>query len=145
MTEKPDPTPPEDLTDQQIFDRLATWVVARRLTAPAILFLESHRPLSFLGSQAMVAASPIVHVFEPFLQGFAGPGYSHAIYRRFAELLENRDNVERLIVTIERESQEEQDRRRAERRAAKARRREARARWRAIKAARVDRAGGGSA
>jgi hypothetical protein len=95
-----------ELTDQEILDRLAAWVVERRMTAPAILFLESHRPLSFVGSQAMIAASPVVHVFESFFQAFGGGGWKHTTYQRFAELMEDRDNVERLIVAIERRSQE---------------------------------------
>ena len=126
-------TEPVDLTDQEIFDRLAVWVVRRRLTAPAIFFLEANRPLSFIGSQAMVAASPIVHVFETFLQSLAGPGYRHALYKRFAEMLEDRDNVERLIVAIERENQENAARERVERTRRKRRRRVARARRRAQK------------
>jgi len=94
-----------ELTDQEILDRLASWVVAKRMTVPAILFLESHRPLSFVGSQAMIMASPIAHFFEPFLQSLIGPGYGHRIYERFAEMMEDRENFERLIIAIERENQ----------------------------------------
>jgi len=126
-------TEPVDLTDQEIFDRLAAWVVLRRLAAPAIFFLEANRPISFLGAQAMIAASPIIHVFESFLKGLAGPGYRHALYQRFAELLEDRKNVERLIVAIERESQQNTARERVERTRRKRRRRVARARRRARK------------
>jgi hypothetical protein len=57
------PTPPEYLTDEQIklFDKLASFVVKKRLTTPAILFLESVRPLNFVGSQAMLFFAPMVH------------------------------------------------------------------------------------
>lgn len=115
-----------ELTDQEILDRLAAWVVERRMTAPAILFLESHRPLSFVGSQAMIAASPVVHVFEGFFQAFAGAGWQHGVYQRFAEMMGDRDNVERLIVTIERQSQERTLRLREEKARAKALRQAAR-------------------
>ncbi|MBU0692455.1 hypothetical protein KKC97_07690 [bacterium] len=57
------PMPPGYLTREQIelFDRLASLVVKKRLTAPAILFLESVRPLNFVGSQAMLFFAPMVH------------------------------------------------------------------------------------
>ena len=139
MADKP------ELTDQEILDRLASWIVARRLTAPAILFLESHRPLSFVGSQAMIAASPIVHFFETFLQGLAGPGYEHALYRRFAEMMESRDNLERFIIAIERRNQEQSARDREEKARRKALQREAKAQRKALKAARRGGALGGDA
>ena len=57
------PTPPEYLTEEQIklFDKLASFTAKKRLTAPAILFLESVRPLNFVGSQAMLFFAPMVH------------------------------------------------------------------------------------
>jgi hypothetical protein len=110
MTESP------EITDQELLGRLANWIVTRRLTAPAILFLETHRPLSFVGSQAMVAASPIVHFLEPFFRGLVGPGYEHALYRRFANIIEDRANVERLIIEIERRNQDFREHEREEKR-----------------------------
>lgn len=57
------PTAPSFLSDEQIalFDRIADRVVRRRLATPAILFLESVRPLNYIGSQAMVFFAPVVH------------------------------------------------------------------------------------
>ncbi|MBI5058627.1 hypothetical protein HZB60_02460 [candidate division KSB1 bacterium] len=57
------PAPPEYLSPEQVelFDRLAAGVAARRLTVPALLFLESARPLNFVGSQAMLFFAPFVH------------------------------------------------------------------------------------
>jgi hypothetical protein len=56
-------TPPEFLSREQVelFDRLATAVTRRRLTVPALLFLESVRPLNFVGSQAMLFFQPFAH------------------------------------------------------------------------------------
>lgn len=122
-----------ELTDQEILDRLASWVVTKRMTAPAILFLESHRPLSFVGSQAMIAASPIVHFFEPFLQSLVGPGYGHQAYKRFAELMENRETVERLIIAIERENQAVKERESEEKAQRKALKKEAKAQRKALR------------
>jgi hypothetical protein len=125
-----------ELTDQEILDRLASWVVAKRMTAPAILFLESHRPLSFVGSQAMIAASPIVHFFEPFLQSLMGPGYEHRVFKRFAVLMEKRESVESLIVAVERLSQVANEKVREEKAHRKALKREAKEKRKALRRSR---------
>ncbi|MHC4469900.1 MAG: hypothetical protein ACYTDY_03805 [Planctomycetota bacterium] len=131
MTEK------AELTDQEILERIAEWTVRRRLTAPAIVFLEAHRPLSFVGSQAMIAASPIVSFFEPFFQMLAGTGYDHTVYERFARMLEERrETVELLIIEIERKNQEQRALERDEKRRRKALRREAKEKRRALRQAR---------
>ena len=84
-----------------------------RMTVPAILFLESVKPLSFVGSQAL-------HFFEPMVTAvFTVPDYE-----RFAALMERRENLETLLVAIERkdeavrlEERERRDRERAEKKA----------------------------
>jgi len=81
------------------------------MTVPAILLLESMKPLSFLGSQAL-------HFFEPMVRSL----FSVPDYDRVAVLLERRDSVEALLVRIEAKDEEA---RRTEQEA-KARRREAR-------------------
>jgi len=60
------------------------------MTVPAIFFLESMKPLSFVGSQAM-------HFFEPFVNAF----FTVRDYERFALLMERRENLEALLVKIE--------------------------------------------
>ncbi len=61
------PLPPFEstLTDRQrdLMERLARRVVELRMSTPAILFLESVRPLNYVGSQVMVFFAPIVHGF----------------------------------------------------------------------------------
>jgi hypothetical protein len=83
---------PETLApeDQALFDKLAAWLVARRLETPAILFLETVRPLSFVGSQAMI-------FFEPFARAL----FAVKDYDRIARLMERRSNLELLVRTIE--------------------------------------------
>ena len=71
-------------------DRLAEFAVARRMTVPAILFLESVKPLSFLGSQAL-------YFFEPMVRAL----FTVPEYERFAALMERRENIEVLLVKIE--------------------------------------------
>ena len=101
---------------REIMDRFARKVVDWRMTAPAILFLESAKPLSFLGNQALI-------FFQPMVQSI----FNFKTYDEMVEILEDRDNIEYLLSAIERleseYSREEKDkkkRRREARRAAKA-------------------------
>ena len=71
--------------------KIARAVVERNLTAPAIFFLESTKPLSFIGSQVMVFFDPLVRSI------FNVRGYDDV---RIA--LEDRRNVELLLDEIER-------------------------------------------
>ena len=76
--------------DKKLFERLAGHIVARRLTAVAVFYLESSKPLSFIGSQLMV-------FFQPFVQTF----FDIKEYDRIMILMEDRDNVELFIQYIE--------------------------------------------
>jgi hypothetical protein len=76
--------------DLQLLDRLAERVVAMRLETPAILTLESARPLSVIAGQAML-------FFEPFAQAL----FHYRDYRRLAALIERRDAMETLTRLIE--------------------------------------------
>jgi hypothetical protein len=98
---------PEDVSEEdaeRILGKLATEIVNRRLTAPAIFLLESCNPLSFIGSQAMIALEPFIHAI------FALPDY-----RKFALLMERRENVQKLITMIEIGNQEQKLARKEER------------------------------
>jgi len=76
--------------DEAILDVVATRITRRGLGVPAIFFLESSKPLSFLGSQVLV-------FFEPFVKTF----FEVKNYERFCLLVEERENVEKLIQKIE--------------------------------------------
>ncbi len=83
----------EPLTEQQRqwMDKLARKVVARGLTVPAILLLESIQPLGFVGSQAVVFFKPIISlVFRP------------EFCDEVARLLEKRSALRDLMQMIER-------------------------------------------
>jgi len=95
----------KDKERSEILDRFAKKVVERRLSAPAILFLESTKPLSFLGNQAMVFFQPIVQSIFTFKS-----------YDDIMLLLEDRENVECLLRRIEELEAEEQRRIRKEKR-----------------------------
>ena len=85
----PDEIPPE--RKKALLETLAKGIVDRRLTAPAIFFLESVKPLNFLGSQTMIFFEPIIQSIFPFQS-----------YSEFAILLQDRGTVEELIREVER-------------------------------------------
>jgi hypothetical protein len=68
--------------------RLADDLVARHLATPAVLCLEMLKPLGVLGSGLLTLA-------EPFLGPWQRDG------RRWADLLEDRDQIEALLAAIE--------------------------------------------
>jgi hypothetical protein len=76
--------------DRALLAKLSDWLVERRLETPAILFLESVRPLSFVGAQGMY-----------FLEPFARAIFNVKDYERLARMLERRSNLEVLVRTIE--------------------------------------------
>jgi ABC-type Fe3+-hydroxamate transport system substrate-binding protein len=90
-------TPSAAVDDQAqteaLLDKIAQTVVSRRLEVPAVMFLEMHRPLSFLGSQAL-------YFFTPLLGLVARPEQ----ISRLARLLDTSEGVERLISAIEQKS-----------------------------------------
>ncbi len=78
-----------------LIDKIASAVIARRMETPAILFLEMHKPLSYIASQGLVVSSP-----------FVAPLVGFDNVQRAVKLLEDRENVERLIRHIEEMAQE---------------------------------------
>ena len=85
----PNPNPHSDL-DLEFIKRIAKRIHKSGLITPAVLFLEMTKPLALIGSHAMIFFGPIITVFIP----------SHSYYK-IAELLEDRKNVEFLLVQIE--------------------------------------------
>src|SRR5262249_34744056 len=81
--------------DRALLDRLARRIVELRLELPAILTLETSKPLSLLAGQTLVFMEPVVQSI-----------FSVPDYRRFALLIERRDAVEALIQGIERRADE---------------------------------------
>lgn len=75
---------------EALIEKAAGEIRKRRLEAPAILFLEMNKPLSFLASQSAIVLSPLL---VPFV------GFDNV--NDYSRLLESRDNVERLIRKLE--------------------------------------------
>ena len=76
--------------DTDLISKLADIVVRRNMSVPAIMLLESVRPLNFVGSQAMVFFKPIISRF-----------FTKVEYDKLATLLEKREVIDRLIKEIE--------------------------------------------
>lgn len=72
-----------------LIEQLASAVHARRMAVPAILFLETHKPLTSLFHAAAVMSLPMM---LPLFGARA---------RELPAFLQSRDNVERLIRRIE--------------------------------------------
>ena len=78
-------------SDRQLISNLAQKIVRHGMAIPAIFFLEMVKYLSFFGGQIMIFFGPIITIFIP-----------SDSYYKMAELLEDRKNVEFLLVQIER-------------------------------------------
>jgi hypothetical protein len=85
--------PPLAEADRRLLERVAARVVELHLEVPALLALETVRPLSVVASQGMI-------FFEPLVQSLLRLGD----YRRFAELAERRETLEALAALIEEKS-----------------------------------------
>jgi len=102
------PREPAPLSEREdaLMTKLAAKVVEWKMTVPAIVFLESVKPLNFIGAQAMI-------FFEPFIQTI----FNFRDYDTFREMMERRENVERLLQRIEKLDAEALEREKAGRRA----------------------------
>jgi hypothetical protein len=87
-TEPAGPLVPDE-PERAAVETLAREIVRRRLTVPAVLFLESSRPLNFLGAQLLVFFAPFAQVFFPTEQ-----------YEALVRFLERRGSVEYLLERI---------------------------------------------
>lgn len=82
-----DPLTPEE---HVVLEKLSSQVVKRGMTVPAIIFLESVKPLNYVGSQALV-------FFEPMVQSV----FNFKDYDTVRSALEKRPSIEILIQKIE--------------------------------------------
>lgn len=82
-----DPLPEEE---HAVLEKVARKVVDKGMTVPAILFLESVKPLNFIGAQALI-------FFEPIVQSV----FNIRDYDTFRSALEKRPSIEIIIQKIE--------------------------------------------
>jgi hypothetical protein len=105
----------KELTPQQeeILLKIARKVIYWKMAVPAILFLESMKPLNYIGSQMMA-------FFEPFVQTL----FSWKDYDEFRKMMEERETVERLLQKIEQLDAEAQNKEKAMKQERKLKRKE---------------------
>jgi hypothetical protein len=77
--------------EREMLDSLADGIVSRRLTAAALFFLESMKPLGFVTSQVM-------HFFRPIIQVV---WTSPVRYDQISRVLERRGSIELLLRRLE--------------------------------------------
>ena len=78
-------------SDRQLISNLAEKIVRHGMAVPAILSLEMVKYMSFISSQLMVFFGPVITVF-----------IQSKSYYKITHLLEERQNVEFLMLEIER-------------------------------------------
>ena len=83
---------------EEILTKIAQKVVYWKMSVPAVLFLESVKPLNYVGSQMMA-------FFEPMFQAV----FSWKDYDEFRIMMEERGTVERLLRRIEQLDAEAQE------------------------------------
>ena len=76
--------------NDKMITQLANLIVSRGMSVPAIFFLESTKYISFIGSQFLVFLGPIATCF-----------INTSKYYNIAEVIEDKNNIERLISEIE--------------------------------------------
>ncbi|MEA2103875.1 MAG: hypothetical protein U9P79_04435 [Candidatus Cloacimonadota bacterium] len=75
---------------RELMDKVAKFIVERKMASPAMMLIESLHPLNFIASQFMYMISPFAElIFKP------------DEFQKFASALENRDNVKYLVDKID--------------------------------------------
>ena len=77
---------------QALLDKCANEIRRRQLEAPAIAFLEMHKPITNVFAHAGLTMAP-----------FLVPLFGFDFVNDYSNLLQKRDNVERLICMLEKE------------------------------------------
>jgi len=88
---------------EEILNKIAKKVVYWKMAVPAILFLESVKPLNYIGSQMMA-------FFEPFVQTL----FSWKDYEEFRKMMEERGTIELLLQRIEKSEAETEEKEKEE-------------------------------
>ena len=91
-------TPLSEARREAIADAVARRIVARKLEAPAVMFLEMHKPLSFIASQATLVAMPML-----------GPLIGAQHTADLSKLLADRHGIDTLIERIEKMAAEREN------------------------------------
>ncbi|MBT3602387.1 MAG: hypothetical protein HN521_04900 [Candidatus Latescibacteria bacterium] len=77
--------------DETLASKVATFIVKRQLTAPAIMLLETSRPFNYVSSQFLTFLSPFISIIFSNNKEFG----------HFTQFLEKRDSIPCIITHIE--------------------------------------------
>ncbi len=83
--------------ERELVDRIAQKIYERRMSVPAILFLEMSKPLCFVGSSLIAFLEPVLQSIIPYRD-----------VEKFRSFIEKRENVEYLIEQIEKKDIKEE-------------------------------------
>jgi hypothetical protein len=78
-----------------LMEKLAAQTMKRGVATPVILFLETFKPMQFIGSQALFFFKPILGLLA-----------DTAVYEKYAEILSRRGSVETFLTILERYNRE---------------------------------------
>ncbi|UCH33737.1 MAG: hypothetical protein JSV65_14365 [Armatimonadota bacterium] len=92
--------PKEEELRERVIERVARVVAERRLETPAVVFLESSRPLTFFAGQGALFALPVLGAFMPAKDVEA-----------LSRVLDSEETLDMLIARIETMAQERDARR----------------------------------
>ncbi|MGB9876612.1 MAG: hypothetical protein ACPLPS_02500 [bacterium] len=79
-----------ELLEEELLERIAERIKKMGLQVPAILFFEAHKPLAFLGGQALYFSAP-----------FLGLVFGFQRVSLFAEILSKPGGIEKLLRKLE--------------------------------------------
>lgn len=77
--------------DETLANKVATFVVKRQLTAPAIMLLETSRPFNYVSSQFLTFLSPFISIIFS----------NNTEFKQFTQFLEKRNSIPCIITHIE--------------------------------------------
>lgn len=83
-------TPLSDEQRSRIIDTIAEKVVGKRLETPAVLFLDMHKPLSWIAGQSLLVGAPLL-----------GMLFGAQSVVDISKVLMERENIDKLIERIE--------------------------------------------
>tara|TARA_B110000438_G_scaffold299785_1_gene350684 strand:+ start:997 stop:1257 length:261 start_codon:yes stop_codon:yes gene_type:complete len=81
------------MSNDVIINEFAEKIVSRGLSVPAIFLLESTKYISFIAGQLLIFLGPVLTFFV-----------SDKNYNQFIELIEKKENIELLMVEIEKKN-----------------------------------------
>lgn len=81
----------------KLIEKIAKKIVEKRLEVPAIFFLESIKPVAFVGTQISYV------IFAPFLYLLGPESFN------YLSVFEKREDIEKLLIKIEELSEAEKD------------------------------------